>query len=52
MMICTDVNECDRGIHDCDTNADCTDQSGSYNCTCRLGYYGNGTKCLSEYYSC
>lgn len=44
-----DVNECMQGV--CDTNAMCEDTPGSFNCTCKPGYSGNGTSgnCYCEY---
>ena len=41
----TDVNECDEGTDLCDSNADCTNTIGSYECTCTVGYSGNGNTC-------
>jgi len=39
-----DINEClDETLHDCDGNATCADTDGAYNCTCNIGYTGNGT---------
>ncbi|XP_022807662.1 uncharacterized protein LOC111344683 [Stylophora pistillata] len=29
----------------CDVNADCHNTYGSYNCSCKAGFIGNGTKC-------
>ena len=40
-----DVNECDEGTDLCDSNADCTNTIGSYECTCTVGYSGNGNTC-------
>ena len=37
-----DVNECDDGTDNCHVNADCTDTIGSFQCTCSLGYSGDG----------
>jgi len=31
--------------NDCDVNADCTDTAGSYDCSCRSGYEGDGFNC-------
>ena len=41
----TEINECFQNSHDCDSNANCTNTDGSYQCTCNLGYSGNGTSC-------
>ena len=41
----SDIHECNEGSDDCHDNATCTDTDGSYNCTCNLGYSGNGTHC-------
>ena len=38
-----DINECE--MDPCNVNADCTDTSGSFNCTCRHGYTGDGFTC-------
>ena len=35
-----DVNECMQGV--CYMNAMCEDTPGSYTCTCKPGYSGNG----------
>ena len=40
-----DINECDRNIHDCHDNASCTNTIGDYNCTCHIGYTGDGFDC-------
>ena len=44
----SDVNECESGEHDCDTNAECMNTEGNYGCACRKGYAGNGTVCISK----
>lgn len=43
-----DVDECSNGMDSCDTNADCVNTEGSYQCHCRAGYKGNGTHCTSK----
>ena len=43
-----DIDECIQGSHDCLSNlANCTNTVGSYNCSCYLGYKGDGkTSCV------
>ncbi|KAL9953459.1 hypothetical protein ACROYT_G040881 [Oculina patagonica] len=42
---CSDIDECAAGTHSCDANAECTNTKGSYNCTCKPGYHGDGRNC-------
>ena len=42
LLIYTDVNECDRGLDNCDINAECSNTVGSFHCTCNMGYTGTG----------
>lgn len=44
----TDVDECRAGIHACDENADCTKSVGSFNCSCRSAYIGDGFTCIRK----
>jgi len=46
---CTDIDECERGTAECDSVADCTDTDGSYECTCWIGFTGNGFLCTGVY---
>ncbi len=48
-VCCADINECLDGTDECDENADCIDTEGSYTCTCRRGYAGDGFTCIGEY---
>lgn len=41
----TDINECSRGLHNCDVNAFCTNLPGSFECNCRPGFEGDGVEC-------
>ncbi len=40
-----DINECTNQSDNCHHNATCNNNDGSYNCTCKPGYTGNGTYC-------
>ncbi|KAM7427680.1 hypothetical protein ABFA07_021226 [Porites harrisoni] len=41
-----DVDECRSSTdNDCSTNATCNNTKGSYNCSCKPGYSGNGRNC-------
>lgn len=44
MLLCcfVDINECDNGESECDSNAVCSNVAGMYLCTCRDGYSGDG----------
>ncbi|CAH3135335.1 unnamed protein product, partial [Pocillopora meandrina] len=37
-----DINECKEGLHGCHVNAICNNTEGSYNCTCKPGFIGDG----------
>ncbi|KAG5553993.1 hypothetical protein RHGRI_011758 [Rhododendron griersonianum] len=42
---CTDINEClNPNLNNCHEKAKCTNTAGSFNCTCRDHYYGDGRK--------
>ena len=40
-----DVDECLANTHDCHEDALCNNKIGSYNCSCKQGYEGNGFNC-------
>ena len=40
-----DFDECSVDFSPCDENADCTNSDGSYSCTCKQGFTGNGAVC-------
>ena len=44
----TDIDECDTGMNNCDQNANCTNKVGSFECSCKDGYTGNGVSCTGE----
>ena len=44
----TDIDECMDGTAVCDSNADCVNELGSYDCVCKDGYTGNGSSCVGK----
>ena len=44
-FIIADINECELETYPCSSNANCTDTDGSFNCTCREGFEGDGFNC-------
>ena len=44
------ANECvgENGGHNCNENADCTDTTSGFTCTCQAGYTGSGTTCTDS----
>ena len=43
-----DIDECNEGTDLCDTNANCINTNGSYECICNSGYEGSGLTCRSK----
>lgn len=43
-----DINECSPNSHRCNINAICKNTQGSYACTCKAGYTGNGRNCIGK----
>ncbi|XP_078495750.1 uncharacterized protein LOC104266824 [Ciona intestinalis] len=41
----TDVNECTAGTSNCHANANCMNTNGSFTCTCKTGFTGDGVTC-------
>ena len=39
-----DIDECEGGLHGCHGNAVCNNLKGSYNCSCKPGFSGDGKK--------
>ena len=44
-LLILDVDECQANVDNCDSNAQCNNFNGSFNCTCLQGYMGNGVQC-------
>ena len=48
-IICSvDINECTTGLFPCDSNANCANNLGSYTCTCKTGFTGDGKTCTGK----
>ena len=43
-----DINECKAGKHNCAANGNCQNTEGSFVCTCKPGYSGDGVSCTGE----
>ena len=43
----TDINECDDSAS-CHSDARCENTIGSFNCTCKEGFTGNGMECQGK----
>ena len=44
----TDIDECNRGLGECELNATCINTFGSYDCMCNTGFTGNGFICMGK----
>ena len=43
LLFFLDINECKgSSLHDCHSNATCKNTVGSFNCTCKQGFHGDG----------
>ena len=45
MFVVLDIDECGACSPVCDINANCSNTRGSYICTCKSGYTGDGKMC-------
>ena len=43
-----DIDECSASIPVCDVNANCQNTRGSYVCSCKAGFIGDGKTCAGE----
>ena len=46
-MYNADIDECLSCDDNCSDNANCTNTDGGYNCSCHIGYTGDGFNCTS-----
>ena len=44
----SDIDECTTNENSCDENAECLNNDGSYTCSCKDGFVGNGILCLGN----
>ncbi|CAH1259011.1 LTBP4 [Branchiostoma lanceolatum] len=42
---CDDIDECSETLHNCHSDATCSNNAGNFSCACNSGYQGNGTSC-------
>ena len=42
------MDECSAAIATCDANANCLNTGGSYRCSCKTGFTGNGKTCSGK----
>ena len=47
----SDIDECSAVLNPCDEKADCSNTDGSYSCTCKQGFTGDGVSCSGMLYS-
>ena len=45
----TDIDECLDISHNCHLSANCTNNAGSFSCSCLMGYTGDGISCSGTY---
>ena len=43
-----DIDECAMKTDNCSLNATCNNTEGSFNCTCKPGFTGNGFSCTGN----
>ena len=48
MFVCPDIDECTAPSPVCHINANCSNTRGSYYCTCKAGFTGDGKTCQGK----
>ena len=48
MILFLDVDECKAATNPCHADATCTNNAGSYTCTCKSIYSGDGKTCTGK----
>ena len=44
-ILLIDIDECDDGIDNCNSFANCSNANGSFSCSCNDGFTGDGLTC-------
>ena len=47
-LFISDADECNASVPVCDANANCQNTVGSFICTCKTGFTGNGFNCSGK----
>ena len=47
-FLCLDIDECTNNNHDCHEKSFCHNTEGSYSCSCKDGYQGDGRNCTGK----
>lgn len=48
IILLVDIDECQVDLDNCHADAFCTNTDGSFNCTCFIGYAGDGVTCKGK----
>ena len=49
LLLIIEINECTSSTHDCHLMALCNNTKGSYSCSCKEGYKGDGRNCTGKF---
>ena len=53
LPFCLDIDECAEDTHNCSKDgASCSNTKGSFNCTCKAGFTGDGHNCIGTLLIC
>ena len=48
-LVIVDIDECRNSSYKCDQYANCINTVGSYNCSCKEGFTGDGLSCSGKF---